>query len=108
MSNRVVDHRQFGAMQLGSVVDCLALPGEEQTVVTEATRYLRQLGSDLIVTNQLHEAWCGAFRKYGYLSGPSNFVFAASPALAGRLQPFPASVTRVHMTRGDGDGPIHL
>ncbi|MCL5746051.1 MAG: hypothetical protein M1541_19340 [Acidobacteria bacterium] len=108
MSNWVQGHRQFGDMQLGSVVDCLAGPGQESAVVEEATRVLRQLGSDLIVTNQLHQDWGDAFRRHGYLSGPSNFVFAVSPALAERLQPFGGNALRAHMTRGDGDGPIHL
>ncbi len=63
---------------------------------------------DLIVTNQLHRTWGDAVLQSGYLSGPSNFGFAASPRLAAALEPFAREVHRIHMTRGDGDGPIHL
>jgi hypothetical protein len=63
---------------------------------------------DLIVTNQLHRDWCNAFARNGFLAGPSNFLFAPSPALAARLEPFEATAGRIHMTRGDGEGRIIL
>jgi hypothetical protein len=102
------DHRQFGDLRVGSVVDCLALPGREQAVVSTATRFLEERGVDLVVTNQLHRDWCAAFQANGFLSGPSNFYFAVCPALATLLAPFDPNLERVHMTRGDGDGPINL
>jgi len=101
-------HRQFGDMRVGSVVDCLATPGEETAVIHVATRHLVRAGVDLIVSNQLHDSWVRAFRNEGYFQGPSNFIFAASPRLAERINPFETSYRRVHMTRGDGDGPINL
>jgi hypothetical protein len=101
-------HRQFGDMRVGSVVDCLAVPGEETAVVHLASRHLIRAGVDIIVSNQLHDSWVSAFRHQGYLEGPSNFIFAASPRLAERINPFEASFRRTHMTRGDGDGPINL
>ncbi len=108
LDTRMTDHKQFGNMRLGSLVDCLALPGSEPEVVVAATRLLLERGVDLIVSNQLHRAWREALDQAGFLQGPSNFVFAASPALAALLDPFEATVDQVHMTRGDGDGPIHL
>ncbi len=101
-------HRQFGDMRVGSVVDCLALPGEEAAVIRLSTRHLRDAGVDLVVTNQLHDSWVGAFRRAGYLPGPSNFIFFSSPKLSLRIHPFETTCHRIHMTRGDGDGPIHL
>jgi hypothetical protein len=108
MNSQMVDHRYFGGMRVGSVVDCLAVPGGEDQVVAMATQELEQQGVDVIVTNQLHRSWCKAFAGNGYLGGPSNFIFAASPPLAARLHPFDRNASRVHMTRGDGDGPINL
>ena len=102
------NHSHFGDMRVGSVVDCLAVPGAEPQVVAMATQHLVGHRVDIIVTNQLHEAWCKAFARHGYLHGPSNFLFAASPKLAETLHPFEVNVSRVHMTRGDGDGPINL
>ena len=102
------DDQYFGDLRVGTVVDCLALPGEETAVVAAATKELRARRADLAVSNQLHQDWQAAFDRTGYLRGPSNFVLAASPALAARLNPFEERVARAHMTRGDGDGPIHL
>ncbi|MCH7573870.1 MAG: hypothetical protein IIA59_01980 [Candidatus Marinimicrobia bacterium] len=101
-------HKQFGNLRVGSIVDCLALPGMEERIISGATRFLLDRGVDLIVSNQLHSSWASSFKRRGYLSGPSNFVFAVSPELQKSLEPYAENVTQVHMTRGDGDGPIHL
>jgi hypothetical protein len=87
---------------------------------------------DLIVSNQLHGAWCTALVESGFRAGPSNYLLALSPALAeaagggemrrqagvDRLKPVPPwqaeAVGKLklalpfHFNRGDGDGPIHL
>ena len=102
------DHKQFGNLRVGSIVDCLAIPGAEAAVVSATTNKLARRGVDVIVTNQLHRSWCSAFRNNGYLSGPSNFIFTAAPKLAERLEPLSENASLVHMTRGDGDGPINL
>lgn len=98
----------FGDLTVGTVVDCFALGGLERVVVSEATKYLKSLDVDLIVTNQLHRSWRESFDSQGYIQGPSNFLFAASPLLTDRLQPLQVHMDRIHMTRADGDGPIHL
>jgi hypothetical protein len=108
LNTKMEKHKYFGHMRVGSVVDCLAVQGEESAVVAMATWFLERLGADIIVTNQLHHSWCNAFGKNGYFTGPSNFIFAASPQLAHKLHPFEGNASRVHLTRGDGDGPIHL
>jgi len=111
LDTQMVSHKQFGGMRVGMVVDCLAEPGDELTVAAMATRHLAHRGVDLIVTNQLHRDWCNAFARNGFLEGPSNValeIFATSPTLAARLEPFEATAGRIHMTRGDGDGPINL
>jgi hypothetical protein len=112
LATQMKGHKQFGAMRLGTVVDCLAVPGHEDAVVRAATRFLMKKKVDLVATNQLHHAWVAAFRAAGWLTGPSNYVFAASKKLSAAISPswgadeLPRS--RVHVTRGDGDGPIHL
>ena len=73
-----------------------------------ATRFLQQRGVDLIVSNQSHAAWRRAFRKSGYLRGPSNFNFASSKPLSGLLQSAGVQQEDMHWTRGDGDGPMNL
>jgi hypothetical protein len=108
LTTKMKEHNYFGDMQVGSVVDCLALPGEEHPVIATVTRHIEGLGVDVVITNQLHSSWCGAFAKNGYLFGPSNFIFAVSQEVAKKLHPFHLRASQVHMTRGDGDGPIHL
>jgi hypothetical protein len=101
-------HKQFGSMRVGSMVDCLAEPEHAAAVVQHSTTFLEQRGVDLIVSNQVSSAWGKAFLSAGYLQGPTNFILALSPLLAGRLEPLEGSLEKIHMNRGDGDGPIHL
>ena len=104
LDTRLAGHKQFGNMRLGSLVDGFALPGEERYVVRAATRFLRRRGVDLIVSNQSAPGWCDGMLANGWMEGPSNFALALSKELAARLGPDAA----LHVTRGDGDGPIHL
>jgi hypothetical protein len=95
---------KYGNMRVGSVVDCFALPGELFSVVRCATQTLERQGFDLILSNQSHSAWGEAFKAAGYLSGTSNFIFAASKKLAQLLAPFEEVRAKMHLTRADGDG----
>jgi hypothetical protein len=101
-------HKHFGALRLGSIVDCLARPGREAAVARAATRLLEARGVDLIVSNQADGAWRSALSRAGWLRGPSNFIFAASRALARELRPSDVQTARMHVNRGDGEGPTHL
>jgi hypothetical protein len=95
---------KYGNMRVGSVVDGFALPGEMLSVVRAATQALARQGLDLILSNQSHHGWGEAFKAAGYLSGPSNFIFAASKKLAELLAPFEEVRPQMHLTRADGDG----
>ena len=99
-------HKQFGSIRVGTIVDCLAHPEETAAVVRAATSVLEKRGVDLIVSNQLQKDWGEALARVGFRKGPSNFLFAASPALAALLGE--AEDGDIHINRGDGDGPIHL
>lgn len=98
--------RHFGDLRLGSIIDALARPSDAAPVVWAARQFLKARGVDLIVSNQSHHAWSDALRSAGFLSGPSNFAFACSKALAEELGP--STAREVYLNRGDGDGPIHL
>jgi len=95
---------KYGDLRVGSVVDCWTLPGEAFAVVNAATATLKRQGFDLILTNQSHQMFCDAFRQAGYLSGPSNFIFAASKKLTELVGSFDQVRPRMHFTRADGDG----
>ncbi len=108
LHTQMVGSKHFGDLRVGSVVDCLALRQEARPVIRAAAQHLKSLGVDMIVSNQLDSAWGAALKSSGFLSGPSNFLFGASKELVERLQPLSARWSSIHMTRGDGDGPIHL
>jgi hypothetical protein len=98
----------FNDLRVGTVLDCWALPGCERAVARAATRMLERRGVDLVITNQSHAGWVAAFRRTGYLSGPSNYILALSPPLAAAVRAEPNGEARIHVTRGDADGRIHL
>ena len=91
-------------MTLGSIVDCLSLKGYETTIINKTSDLLQKKGSDLIISNQSHVFWKNAFKKNLFFRGPSNFIFASSINLAKNI----LSDEDIHITRGDGDGPINL
>jgi hypothetical protein len=101
-------HAYFGSLRLGSIIDCFAPPSSAGVVVAHATRFLEELGVDLIVSNQSHAAWSAALAAAGYLRGPSNFIFSTSKELTNLLASARIGSEGVHFNRGDGDGPINL
>lgn len=108
LDTQMLDNRHFGNMRLGAIADGLAAPENADAVINAATRFLEGRGVDLIVANHSHLVWKMSFRQAGFLDGPSNYIFAASPKLAERIGPLEGNVGQVFLNRGDGDGPIHL
>jgi hypothetical protein len=102
------NHKQFGDMRVGSIIDCMARTQDAVIVASEARRFLEQRGVDIIVSNQSHTVWKEAFPSAGFLAGPSNFGLAMSPVLSRQIASSDPGWNSVHMTRGDGDGPINL
>jgi len=101
-------HKHFGAMRVGSLVDCLARPESARDVVACAGEYLEAAGSDLIVSNQASLVWRRALQGSGFMQSASNFPFFSSPHLTALLQPMAETAPSFHLNRADGDGPIHL
>lgn len=108
LATEMQDHKHFGNLRVGTLVDGLARPEDAGAVVRAAVEELRRREVDLIISNQTHAAWCGALRRAGFLEGPSNRIFAVSVQLGQRLEPWAETQSRLHVTRGDGAGPIHL
>ncbi len=106
LDTQMHNHKQFGDMRVGTIVDCLAPPESATDIVRAAAGLLEQRGVDLIVSNQLHAAWSRALLASGFRAGPSNYLLALSPAFAQAAQG--ANHDEFHVNRGDGDGPIHL
>lgn len=101
-------HKQFGDLRVGTIVDCLAVPGEEDYVIHVASEVLEEQKVDLIVSNQTHRNWRRALDHAGFFPGISNYIFAASPQLSSLVRPLANNFAASHLTRGNGAGPIHL
>jgi len=97
-------HPQYGDMRVGYILDAMALPENSNAVIAAATSVLEDRGVDMIQSNQSHAAWVSALDRAGFLKGPSNFIFAAAPKLAEKLNPFETMVAASHFNRSDGDG----
>jgi hypothetical protein len=95
----------FGTLYVGRITDAFAAPADAAIVIRAAADQLAARGVDLMLSNQLHPAWCRALRRNGFLLGPSNYVFAPTAALAERIRALDPEYQRVHLNRGDGDGP---
>jgi hypothetical protein len=100
--------KYFGNMRVGSIVDCLAAPGDAGPVMAAAARFLERRDVDLLLSNQSHPAWGRGLTNAGFVEGPSNFFFTSSPQLTQLLDEADPARTGIHLNRGDGDGPIHL
>jgi len=108
LATTMQSHRHFGDLRVGTIVDCLALPGKEDGVIRAGLKALEERDVDLIVSNQSHRNWCCALQHAGFLSGPTNRFFTPSPKLRSLLEPFPEKFPLTHLTRGDAAGPVHL
>jgi hypothetical protein len=108
LDTKMRDNKYFGDMRVGTLADCFAAPEDAPAVVAAADDALTARGVDLVVSNQLHPAWCGALADAGYELGPSNFFFYSSEALREALSGQPEWENGIHMNRGDGEGPGHL
>ena len=95
-------------MKLGSIVDCLSLKGYERSIISKTSEMLKKKEVDLIVSNQSHIFWKNAFKMNSFIEGPSNFIFASSRELSNKLVEDIKLKDCMHITRGDGDGPINL
>ena len=104
LCTKLNNHKQFGNIQLGSIIDCLSLKNYEVEIIDKTTEILKKKGSNLIVSNQSHIYWQKAFKKNIFIKGISNFIFASSKSLNSKIK----TKNYIHITRGDGDGPINL
>ena len=102
------DHKYFGNMVLGAIVDMFALPDDCQSIVNGALHTLRSLQSDVVVVNHSDQRWNVAFDKAGMLPWKSNLFLSLSPQLRMRFHPLEDYSSRFFFTRGDGHGPTSL
>jgi hypothetical protein len=98
------DHNYFGDLRVATILDAWSEPDAASSIVALLTQDLRRT-ADLIISNQSHRVWIGAFRRAGFASARSNYLLALSKPLTSAIG---GATDRLHITRGDGDGRIHL
>ena len=108
MNTQMRGDARFGTLRVGSVVDCLADPDDTGDVLAAATRYLRDGGVDIVISNQAHPDWARGFAQNGYAVLANKRMFAPSPALRALLEPFDETARGLHLTNMDGHGPMAL
>ena len=108
LDTKMRGNNYFGDARVGTIVDCLADPSDASKIICGATSYLCDRGVDLVVSNHTHRNWRDGFCRAGFLRGPSNYVFALSPEIAKRVEPFDANFGGFFVSRGDGAGPERL
>jgi hypothetical protein len=107
-NSQLESHRYFGDLRVGSILDCLAAPDARAAAAILTDREMARQEADLVFLNHSHAAWIDAFHSAGFLSGPSNYMLAMSKKLTDAVRVTTNGESRVHVTRGDGDGRIHL
>ncbi len=105
LNTRMRQHAHFGDLQVATVLDQGGLPSALPALASRVSDALADEGADVVMTNQSHAIAVAAFKRAGFAAGPSNYLFAASKDLARAIE---ARRDAVHVTRGDGDGRIHL
>ncbi len=109
MATRMKDSGNFGSLYVGTMLDALAISGYERAVAFAVRRLFDTIGTDLSIVNHTHTTWCGALRDAGFFSGPSNYVLALSKDFSSASRAAGSDgADRIHVTRGDGDGRLHL
>ena len=108
LCTKLDDHKQFGHMKLGSIVDCLLLKDYERSIISKTSAILKKKGVDLIASNQSHIFWKNAFKMNSFINRSSNFIFSSFKVLSDKLMGNIKSKDHINLTLGDGDGPINL
>ena len=98
------DHQYFGDLRVSTVLDAVSRPDASAAVAAAVTRTVAGW-ADLVITNQSHARWIAAFRQAGFAAARSNYLLAMSKPLADAVG---GAADRIHVSRGDGDGRIHL
>lgn len=107
--NRMRDDARFGNLVVGSIVDALAIPGEETSVIRAATRALEQTDAQLVACNVMHARWRKAFSRSGFLALPKSRKLFMTQAMQAMLHEKGINIdSDMHFMSIDGDGPFGL
>lgn len=101
----MTDDPRFGFLHVGLITDCFADPKDATSVIEASHNYLASQNVDMIYANMCHPAWVQATKNCGYIVLENRRIFAVSPSLKGKLEPFEEMKKGLHLTNMDGHGP---
>lgn len=107
LNTQMQGDRYFGDLRVATILDCMAPPSDLTAVIRTVSKTLQRAGADLIISNQSHSVWQGAFRRAGFLEGPTNYCLGISKPISDAIQSG-AGQAAIYYTRGDSDGRMHL
>jgi hypothetical protein len=107
LNTRMRDNQYFGDLQVATILDCVGASGDLAPAIDLVSRELAKRGADLVLTNQTHSAMQSAFSNAGFQRGPSNYILGVSKTITERVRGGRGEAA-IHITRGDGDGRMHL
>lgn len=102
------DHRRFGALRVGTIVDALACAEWAREIVHAASEWLARAGADIVIANQSDPRWIRAFQAAAFLRLENRRAFCAAPAMLDALAPWEDTKQRLFLTNLDGHGPMGL
>lgn len=105
LDNQLKDDKRFGSMRVGTIVDFLAPPEDAHRVISAALRFLKERGVDMVCANLVNPDWIQGFAANGFVVLENRRFFAISKALEKELEPIEESLSGIHLTLLDGDGP---
>jgi hypothetical protein len=108
VATKMEQNPKFGDLLVGTILDGLSTKAHIGALLAMTRKALREMGAEVILTNQTHYIWEEESRRLGFVRGPSNYLLAMSKDLAAALASEPGALRRTHVNRGDGDGRIHL
>ena len=105
LHKKMTDDPRFGSLHVGLISDSFAAPADAAAVIAASHEYLATRDVDLVYANQSHPDWVEGFRANGYIVLPERRLFAISPAMRERLEPWDETIAGLHLTNMDGHGP---
>ena len=105
---KMKNDKYFGNLTVGTIVDGLCEYKHINNVLNSGLKYFNKNIIDICVVNWSHHLWKKASVRLGFLKGPSNYIFCASRSLVNKLNTHKYLIHELHLSRGDGDGPITL
>jgi len=102
------NNKHFGSLRVATLLDAVSELNFERAVLQAMIDCAKENTADILVMNQLCDRWLVASEQSGFWRGPSNYVFASSPALTQTIAKVDLKFSRVHCSRADGDGRVNL